>query len=64
VGATGAVIAVGVTAVLANDVGPVPATFVAVTVNVNGVPLVRPVTTQVRAPVVVHVTPPGDEVTV
>jgi hypothetical protein len=43
------------------DAGPVPTMFVAVTVKVYGVPLVRPVTMQVRAPVVVHGTPPIPE---
>lgn len=42
----------------AADAGPVPIAFVAVTVNVYGVPLVSPVTVQVRAPVVVHAWPP------
>ena len=40
-----------------------PALFVAVTVKVYAVPFVSPVTAQVRAPAVVHVRPPGDEVT-
>ena len=57
--------AVGVTAVEAADGGPVPAAFVAVTVNVYGVPLVRPVTVAVRAvPATLAVTPPGVDVTV
>ena len=42
----------------------VPATFVAFTVNVYEVPFVSPVTTQVRAPVVVHVFAPPDDVIV
>jgi len=43
---------------------PVPAGFVAVTVNVYEVPFVRPSTVQLRAPFVVHVFEPGDDVTV
>ena len=42
---------------------PVPAEFVAVTVNVYEVPFVRPCTVQLRAPFVVHVFEPGDDVT-
>jgi hypothetical protein len=42
----------------------VPAAFVAFTVNVYEVPFVRPVTTQVSAPVVVHVFAPTLDVTV
>jgi hypothetical protein len=38
--------------------------FDATTVNVYAVPFVRPVTLQVSAPVVVHVLPPGEDVTV
>ena len=47
----------------ATEAEPVPEAFVAVTVNVYEVPLVRPVTVQ---PVVAveHVKEPGDEVTV
>ena len=37
--------------------------FVAVTVNVYGVPFVNPVTVHVTAPVVVHVLFSGDDVT-
>ena len=61
---TGVVGATGVTELDATDALPVPATFVAVTVNIYAVPLVRPVTVQERAPVVVHVRPPGLAVTV
>jgi len=43
---------------------PVPAGFVAVTVKVYEVPFVRPSTVQLRAPFVVHVFEPGDDVTV
>jgi hypothetical protein len=42
----------------------VPFEFFAVTVNVYDVPLTKPVTTAVRAPVVVFVAPPGVAVTV
>ena len=41
-----------------------PLAFVATIENVYAVPLVKPVTVQVRAPLVVQVKPPGDEVTV
>ena len=41
-----------------------PTPFVAVTVNVYGVPFVNPVTVHVTAPVVVHVLLSGDDVTV
>jgi len=41
-----------------------PATFVATTVNVYAVPLVRPVTVAVVAPPVDAVKPPGLDVTV
>jgi hypothetical protein len=54
----------GVTALDGDDARLVPTTLVAVTVKVYEVPLVRPVTVQVRAPVVVQVKPPGLEVTV
>lgn len=53
----------GVTASDGVDAFPVPALLVAVTVNVYAVPLEREVTTQVRAPVVAQVRPPGDAVT-
>ena len=53
----------GTTAPDAVDAEPVPAAFVAVTVNVYEVPFVRPVTVQLVV-VDVHVDPPGDEVTV
>jgi hypothetical protein len=62
VGAAGTV-AVGVTAAVAADEAPVPTELVAVTLNVYEVPLVRPVTMQVRAPVVAQVKEPGVEVT-
>ena len=61
VGAPGAV--AGTTAPEAVDGEPVPAAFVAVTVNVYEVPLVRPVTVQLVV-AVVQVNEPGDEVTV
>ena len=65
VGAPGTVTSgTGVTAADGDDAGPVPALFVAVTVNVYPVPFVNPDTTQLVAPVVVHVCPPGDAVTV
>jgi hypothetical protein len=54
----------GVTAALATEAGDVPAPFVAVTVNVYAVPLVRPVTVADAAPVEVAVRPPGAAVTV
>ena len=38
---------------------PVPAEFVAVTLNEYEVPFARPATLQVVAPVVEHVVPPG-----
>jgi hypothetical protein len=62
VGGSGTV--AGVTADDAVEAGPIPTSFVAVTVKVYGVPLVRPVTVQVRASVVVHVIPSGELVTV
>ena len=62
VGAPGTVL--GVTAVLANDAGEVPAALAAVTVNVYAVPLVNPETVADVAPVVVALNPPGDAVTV
>ena len=43
---------------------PAPEPFVAVTVNVYAVPLVRPVMIQLVADDCVQVFPPGDEVTV
>ena len=42
--------------------GPAPPAVAAATVNVYAVPLVSPVTTQLRAPFVLHVYPPGVEV--
>jgi hypothetical protein len=47
----------------AADAGPVPMALVAVTVKVYVVPLVRPDTVHVVAPVVVQTLPPGEEVT-
>jgi len=61
VGAPGTV--AGTTAPEAVDAEPVPALFVAVTVNVYEVPLVRPLTVQLVV-AVVHVNEPGDDVTV
>jgi hypothetical protein len=49
--------------VLAADAGPVPAAFVAVTVNVYAVPLVNP-DTVTGLPAPDPITPPGLEVTV
>jgi hypothetical protein len=49
VGAPGTVGAVGVTALLATDAGPVPTAFVALTVNVYVVPFVNPDTVTVVA---------------
>ena len=62
VGTPGAVL--GVVALLASDSGEVPIALVAVTVNVYVVPLARPVTVAVVAPVVLTVAPSGDAVTV
>ena len=62
VGTPGTVL--GVTAVLADDAGEVPAALAAVTVNVYAVPLVNPETVADVAPVVVALNPPGDAVTV
>jgi hypothetical protein len=47
-----------------SEATPVPAAFVAVTVNVYEVPFVRPDTVQLRAPFVVQVFEPGEDVTV
>jgi len=47
----------------ADEAELVPTEFVAVTVNVYEVPFVRPPTVQLVV-AVVHVSPPGDEVTV
>ncbi len=60
-GAPGRVI--GVNEFDADDAGPVPVPFVAVTANVYAVPFVRPVTTH-DVVEVVQVLPPGDAVTV
>jgi hypothetical protein len=54
----------GVTLADGLDGRPVPDPFVPVTVNVYGVPLLSPPTVQLVAPVVEHVAPPGDAVTV
>ena len=57
--------AIGVTDADAADAADVPPAFVAVAVNVYAVPFVRPDTTHdPDAPVIVHVAPPGDAVTV
>jgi hypothetical protein len=61
VGAPGTV--AGTTAPDAEDAEPVPALFVAVTVNVYEVPLVRLLTVQLVV-AVAHVNEPGDDVTV
>jgi hypothetical protein len=47
-----------------SDAGPVPTLFVAVTVNVYGVPSTKPRTAADVAPAVVAVAPSGDAVTV
>ena len=62
VGAPGTV--AGMTAADGAEAGPVPTEFVAVTLNVYDVPLVRPLTVQLRVPAVVQVFAPGVEVTV
>jgi len=54
----------GVTDADATDALESPTALVATTVNVYAVPLVSPDTTHSVAPVVVHVCPPGDAVTV
>jgi hypothetical protein len=56
--------AAGVTELDGADGAESPAAVVATTVNVYEVPLVRPVTLHVSAPVVMHVRVPGDDVTV
>ena len=61
IGAPGTV--AGTTAPDAPEAEPVPALFVAVTVNVYEMPFVRPVTVQLVV-AVVQVNEPGDEVTV
>jgi hypothetical protein len=48
---------------VADEGAEVPEEFVAVTLNVYAVPLVKPVTAQVKS-AVVQVNPPGLEVTV
>ena len=53
----------GVTAAEAADADPLPATFLAFTVNVYGAPLVRPDTVQDK-PAVVQELLPGDAVAV
>ena len=65
VGAVRSVLAgCGTTAADGADAGPAPTALEAVTVNVYETPLVKPVTEQLVAPVVVHVRPPGAEVAV
>jgi len=59
-----AIVPEGVTGEEAAEAGPVPTALVAVTVNVYGVPLVRPETVQERAPLVVQVEEPGELVAV
>jgi hypothetical protein len=54
----------GVTAFDGVDGADVPTPFVAVTVNVYGVPLVKPVTVHEVAPEEAHVLDSGEEVTV
>jgi hypothetical protein len=54
---------VGVTALDAAEGAPVPALFVAVTVNWYAVPLLKPVT-KIGLELPVTAMPPGDEVTV
>ena len=61
VGAPG--IVAGVAGAEAAEAAPVPAAFVAVTVNVYAVPLVSPLTVQ-EVDTVEQVKPPGDDVTV
>ena len=62
VGAPGAVAAAaGVTLFEAEDAALVPTALVAVTVNVYAVPFMRPVT-MIGDPVLVAVSPPGEEV--
>ena len=62
VGAPGTVApVVGVTLFEAAEAGPVPMALIATTVNVYAVPLVRPVTV-IGEPVLVAVSPPGEEV--
>ena len=57
--------ACGVTADVAEEATELPISFVATTVNVYAVPLVKPETTHEDAfAAAVHVNPPGDEVTV
>lgn len=63
VGAPGAVAACAVTAFEADDAALVPVPFAAVTVNVYDVPPVSPVTVHGDEPAV-HVSAPGDDVTV
>jgi hypothetical protein len=62
VGAPGTV--TGIAAAEATESADVPDALVAVTLKVYQTPFVRPVTTQVRAPVVVHVRALGLDVTV
>ena len=62
VGASGTVF--GVTAVDADDAAESPTALLATTENVYAVPLVKPDTVTDVAPVVVAITPPGEDVTV
>ena len=66
VGGTGTMAtgAVGVTAAEGAEAGPVPRAFVAVTVNVYVELFESPAAVHERAPVVVHVAPPGAAVAV
>jgi len=59
-GTTAGVGAIGVTGAVALEDTDVPATVIAVTVNVYAVPLVKPVTVTVVAPVVVANCPPEE----
>ena len=54
----------GVTRVTLSDGGPVPITFVAVTLTVYSVPGASPSMAHASDPVVVHVAPPGTAVAV
>jgi hypothetical protein len=54
----------GVTAFDADEASESPTALVAFTVKVYDVPLVKPLTVQVSAAVVVQIAPPGDAVTV
>ena len=54
----------GVVRVSRSDVGPVPTAFTALTVTKYSAPGERPSMAHARAPVVVHVAPPGTAVAV